>query len=78
VDHPAPRDHAAPGGAGQLAAGFAAVLLDAAAGAGDVVLEVDEPEVAEPEDDAELEVDEPEVDAAAPVEEVVVDRESLR
>jgi hypothetical protein len=55
------------------------VLLDAAAGAGDGVLEVDAPEVDEPEDDDELEDDaEPEVDAAAPVEEVVVDRESLR
>jgi hypothetical protein len=74
VDHVVPRDHAARPGADQLAAGFAAVLVevDDTAGADVVVLGVDEV----------LDDDEPEADDVelllAPVEEVVVDRESLR
>jgi hypothetical protein len=75
VDYVVPRDHVARPGTDQLAAGFAAVLVevDDAAGADVVVLGVDEaldddePEAA---DDVEL--------LLAPVEEVVVDRESLR
>jgi hypothetical protein len=55
---------------------LAAVLVDAAAGAGAGVLVADPLEVEEPELD-EPDVDD-ELDALAPVEDVVVDRESLR